>query len=77
MRLTLFGHTHKEDLQVTKSIGDNANIGINFIGGSITSIGVKNPSFNVITFDAEYMIPLNIETYSFDLMASYAEGAEP
>ena len=58
--MNLYGHTHREDIQVVKSMNDNKNIGINFYGGSLTSHVNKNPSFNVITFDAEYMIPINI-----------------
>jgi hypothetical protein len=43
-----------------KSIFDNKNIGINFYAGSVTSHVGKNPNFNVIEFDEEFMIPLNI-----------------
>jgi hypothetical protein len=49
-----------------QSIGDNKNIGLNFYAGSLTTLAWKNPSFNVIELDAEYMIPLNIKTYSFN-----------
>ena len=68
VRINLYGHTHNEDIQVTQSIGTNKNIGLNFYAGSLTTNVGKNPSFNVIQFDAEYMIPLNIFTYSFDLV---------
>ncbi len=52
VRINLYGHTHNEDIQVVKSITDNKNIGINFYAGSITTLTWKNPSFNVIEFDA-------------------------
>lgn len=57
-----------------KSIYDNKNIGINFYAGSVTSHVGKNPNFNVIEFDEEYMIPLNIQSYSFDLEKANTEG---
>ena len=47
---------------------DSKKIGINFYAGSITTLVWKNPSFNVIEFDAEYMIPVNIWTYSYDVV---------
>jgi hypothetical protein len=54
---------------------DAKNIGINFFAGSLTSIGVKNPSFNIIEFDEEFMIPLNIKTYTFNLDQANINGA--
>lgn len=66
--MSLYGHTHREDIQITQSITYNKNIGINFFAGSLTTFAYKNPSFNVIEFDAEYMIPLNIKSYYFDLV---------
>ena len=53
---------------------DSKNIGINFYAGSITTLVWKNPSFNVIEFDAEYMIPVNIWTYSYDVIKASADG---
>ena len=44
------------------------NIGLNFYSGSLTPWTDNNPSFNVIIFDAEYMIPINIKTYYIDLV---------
>ena len=35
--------------------------------GSISPFGGKNPTFSVIEFDAEYMIPTNMETYWMNL----------
>lgn len=70
--MSLYGHTHREDIQIVKSTTDNKNIGFNFFAGSVTTHTWKNPSFNVIEFDAEYMIPVNIFSYSFDVnMANY------
>ena len=72
--MSLFGHTHNEDIQLVTSITDNKNIGINFFSGSLTSNVMKNPSFNIIEFDQEFMIPVNIYTYYMDLAQANANG---
>ena len=74
VRIGLYGHTHDEDIQITQSLIDNKNIGINFYAGSLTTWEVKNPSFNIIEFDAEYMIPINIKTYYFNLELANLNG---
>ena len=43
---------------------------MNFIVGSTTTFIDKNPSFNVIYLDPDTMLPLDYETYAFDLMYS-------
>ena len=53
---------------------DSKNIGINFFAGSITNLVWKNPSFNVIEFDAEYTISVNIWTYSYDVIKASVDG---
>lgn len=55
-------------------MNDGKNIGINFFAGSLTPNAWKNPSFNVIEFDAEYMIPINIKTYYLDLVQANSQG---
>jgi hypothetical protein len=35
--------------------------------GSLSPFGGKNPTFSVIEFDAEYMIPTSLETYWLNL----------
>ena len=42
-------------------------IGHSFIAGSLTTNVDYNPSFGVIDFDAENMLPVNIYTYRLDL----------
>lgn len=68
VRFALQGHTHNEDFQVNLSLThpDRA-VSVNSVGGSVTPYTEKNPSFMVIDFDAETMLPVNMKTYSFNL----------
>ena len=70
VRFSLFGHTHDDSFAVTQNINNTNNIGVNLIAGSVTSYQNMNPSFNVITLDAELMIPINQETYYFNITAA-------
>lgn len=67
MRFGLFGHTHDDTIAVTKSVSDNKNIGVNLIAGSLTSYTNMNPSFLVIEIDEETMLPINSQTYYFNI----------
>jgi hypothetical protein len=42
-------------------------IGMSFIVGSTTTFTGKNPSFNVIYLDPDTMLPIDYETYGFDI----------
>jgi len=46
---------------------DSKNIGLNFVGGSLTTNTDRNPAFTVVEFDAEFMVPLNFKTYFYDI----------
>ena len=64
----LFGHTHSEDFQIANSMSNpEKSILVNSIGGSVTTYEFRNPSFKVIDFDAETMLPVNMHTYYSDL----------
>lgn len=67
VRFSSMGHTHQEDIQVVKAINSTSPIGFNLITGSGTPGGNLNPTFTVIDFDEEYMVPVNIHTYIMDL----------
>jgi sphingomyelin phosphodiesterase len=67
IRLNLFGHTHSEEFEVVRSYGDNKPIGVNHLTSSMTTSHNRNPSFRVITLDAETKLPLKIETFSMDI----------
>jgi hypothetical protein len=75
IRFSLSGHTHNEEFEVIRSLSDNKNIGINFIAGSLTTYTNFNPAFTVIELDAEYMLPLNFETYYFNLTEANNGGS--
>ena len=40
--------------------------------GSGTSEALRNPTFTVIEFDQEYMVPLNVHTYYMNLTEANA-----
>lgn len=44
------------------------------VGGSVTTYTNQNPSFMMIDFDAETLLPVNMSTYYFDLEKANAEG---
>ena len=75
IRFGLYGHTHNEAFKVTKDIRTNKNVGLSFVGGSLTSYTDKNPGFTVIEVDEELMIPLNFKTYYFNL--TQANNGDP
>jgi len=53
-------------------------IGFNFVSGSGTTGSNRNPSFNVIEWDEEFMLPTNIRTYYMNLTQANANpDAEP
>lgn len=67
VRFSSMGHTHDEDINVVKAINSTQPIGFTFITPSGTSGSNMNPSFAVIDFDEEYMVPVNTHTYILDL----------
>ena len=67
IRMSLFGHTHSESFKVTRAMKDRKSIGFNYVCGGVTTYQERNPSFSVIEVDAEYFVPLDIQTYYMDL----------
>jgi Acid sphingomyelin phosphodiesterase C-terminal region len=68
IKFGLFGHDHKESIQVvTSPKNPKQRIGLNLLGGSATSFWKLNPSFNVINIDDQLMIPLTIQTHFFNI----------
>lgn len=70
VRFSIFGHTHYEDLNIVQAINTTQPIGFNLIsasGTSWTTMKNGNPSFTVIDFDEEYMVPINTHTYFLNL----------
>lgn len=67
IRLSLFGHTHYEEFEVVRSLHGGKPIHVNHISSSMTTHIDMNPSFRVLTLDAETKLPLKIKTYRFDI----------
>lgn len=72
VRLSMYGHTHSEQFQITKGMRDSKPLGFAFLAGSGTpNIGV-NSGFNVLNLDIETMLPMNIFTHSMNLQEANA-----
>lgn len=67
VRFSNFGHTHQNDLYLTSSQENSQPIGLNVVTGSVTTYINRNPSFSVIDWDSEYMVPINIHVYYFNI----------
>lgn len=52
---------------MTNAINTTNAISWSFITGSGTSGGDRNPSFTVIDWDEEFMLPLNTHTFYMNL----------
>uniref|UniRef100_A0A7S3NWK0 Sphingomyelin phosphodiesterase n=1 Tax=Euplotes crassus TaxID=5936 RepID=A0A7S3NWK0_EUPCR len=75
LRLNLFGHTHNEEFEVIRSVEDRKPIGVNHLASSMTTFTNTNPSFRVITLDADTKLPLKIETHMLDIVEANKDDA--
>lgn len=76
IRLNLFGHTHQEEFEVIRAFEDGKPIGVNHLAASMTTFTGMNPSFRVITLDAETMLPLKMETHALNIGKANEDDAE-
>jgi hypothetical protein len=67
VRFSSMGHTHDEEFVVTRAINSTQGIGLNIVTPSGTTMTGYNPSFMVIDFDEEFMIPVNTHTYILNI----------
>jgi sphingomyelin phosphodiesterase len=67
IRWSMAGHIHREQYQVVTDMISKDPIGMNFIVGAVTPYQGKAPSFNVIYIDPDLMIPVDYESWLFDL----------
>ena len=75
VRFNMVGHTHKESFNLSNSMTHpDKPVVVTAVGGSVTSIGFLNPSFRVIDFDAQTMLPVNMFTYYIDIDEANAKG---
>ena len=67
IRLSIYGHTHHEEMEVVRGHYDKKPIGLNLVSPSLTTFKGNNPAFRVIELDVKTKLPLKLETYYFDL----------
>ena len=71
----MHGHTHTTYYEVVQSMSNPGTpIMLANVGGSVTTYTRQNPSFMMIDFDAETMLPVNMYTYYMDIEKANAEG---
>ena len=70
------GHSHFEDIEVVRAVNSTDPIGFNLVTASGTSGDDMNPSFTVIDFDEEFMVPVNTHTYDLNLTEANALPAD-
>lgn len=68
VRWSVFSHIHAEQFQVVKDIIEHKPIMFNLIAGSVTTYQGKPPSFDIVYVDPESMLPIDVETHTFDLV---------
>jgi len=64
---SFYGHAHSSGLHITKSYDTEEAIGVNMVSGSVTTYHGKNPAFTVFELDSEFMVPVKISTYIFNI----------
>ena len=74
VRTGFYGHTHKEEVQITQAMYTDLNIGHSFYSGSLTTYTNRNPSFAVYELDAEHMVPVSYKTYILDIAKANANN---
>lgn len=75
IRFGMFSHVHSELYQVMKDINSGKSIGMNFIVGSVTTFQHKAPNFDILYLDPDTMLPVDMETYIFDLESANKNDA--
>merc|ERR1711935_609462 len=74
VRFSSFGHSHNENVFITRAFNSSDVIGLNLITGSVTTGGDRNPAFTVIDWDKEFMVPINIHTHYMNLTKANANN---
>ena len=67
LRTQLYGHVHTEEFSTGRSFTTDKHISNQFWSSSGTPFTNKNPGFRVVEIDQETMLPVNLETYIFNL----------
>ena len=75
VRFGLQGHTHTEYFEVVQSYSNPGKaLMLNTIGGSVTTYTKMNPSFMLIEFDQQTLLPINMKTYFMDVNKANESG---
>eukprot|EP00345_Euplotes_harpa_P011349 CAMPEP_0168351852 /NCGR_PEP_ID=MMETSP0213-20121227/22163_1 /TAXON_ID=151035 /ORGANISM="Euplotes harpa, Strain FSP1.4" /LENGTH=514 /DNA_ID=CAMNT_0008362873 /DNA_START=374 /DNA_END=1918 /DNA_ORIENTATION=+ len=75
IRFQGFGHVHQEEFNVVRGVFDFKPISSYHQAGSLTTFTGKNPSFRMMDFDKETMLPLRMHTYFLNITKANSEGA--
>lgn len=75
IRFQGFGHTHNESYTTVRGAFDYKPIGSYHIAGSVTTFTGKNPSFRIMDFDRETMLPVKMHTYFLNITKANLEGS--
>ena len=67
VRFQIYGHTHDEGININRAWLTYTAIQWQLTAGSGAPAGNVNPSFVQITWDKEFMVPINIHTYYLNL----------
>lgn len=67
VRLNLYGHVHSEIQTTYRSYEEHTPFMTEFWTGSVTTFTGRNPSFRVITIDSETKLPVDMQTYFFNV----------
>jgi hypothetical protein len=67
IRWSMYSHKHKEIFNIQRSLFSQRPLSINYLVGSGTPNGGKDPSFSVIYIDPKTLLPIDFETWIFDL----------
>lgn len=71
----MHGHTHTKYFEVVQSMSNPGTpIMLANVAGSVTTYTTQNPSYMMIEFDQETMLPVNMYTYAMDIDKANAEG---
>lgn len=74
---SVHGHVHKEDWNVRRDMLQKNPLSMNYIVGSATTYQNKPPSFSVLYLEPKNLLPIDFETYSFDLDLANSHDNKP
>jgi sphingomyelin phosphodiesterase len=67
IRTQLYGHVHLENFSTTRGVSTDKPVSNQFWASSGTPFTNHNPAFRVVTIDQETLMPVNLDTYIFNL----------